>query len=93
MFAPAESLPSPATLSRTYIVYSWAHCVHLHGSQDKLNREVDLYDHIDVVLNKETSSEADNNQENCWYKHSQYKIDYWPVQGHFHNDCIHVSDD
>ena len=49
--------------------------------------------YLDVVFHKETSSEAGDNQEDCWDKHCQQKVDNWSFQGYFNNNCFHVGDD
>ena len=66
--------------------------VHLHCPQDELNGEIDLNDQIDVVLSKEASGEADDNQQNSWNKNCQQEVDNRPVQGHFNNDRFLVID-
>ena len=57
----------------------------LQGCQDQKNGQVDLDDHVHVLLSKDPCSEADDYEEQGWDKHSQQVADNRSSKGDFNN--------
>ena len=64
----------------------------LQGCQDQKNGKVDLYDHVYVLFSKDPCSEADDDQEQGWDKHSQQVVDNRSSKGNFNNNGLHFAD-
>ena len=62
----------------------------LQGCEDQKNGQVDLNDHIHVVLSKDPCSEADDDEEQGWDKHSQQVADNRSSKGDFNNNGFQV---
>ena len=66
--------------------------LYLHGCQGQHYGHVNLNDHVDVFLDKETGSETDDYQQHCGDEHSEQIVDNWSSKGDLHNDGFQVVD-
>ena len=61
----------------------------LQGCQHQKNGQVDLDDHVHVLLSKDPCSEADDDEEESRNKHSQQVVDNRSSEGDFNNNGLH----
>ena len=66
--------------------------LNLHSCQDQKYGQVDLDDHVNVVLIKRPCSEADDNKEQSWEKHSQQVVDKRSSKSYFNNNGFNFLD-
>ena len=66
--------------------------LNLHSCQDQKYGQVDLDDHVNVVLIKRPCSEADDNKEQSWEKHSQQVVDKRSSKSYFNNNGFYFMD-
>ena len=56
---------------------------HSQSSQDQENCDVDLNNHVDVVLGKESCHKADGKESGGWDEHCQNVAYDWSAKSHF----------
>ena len=71
---------------------NWALIVDLHGCQDQQDGEIDLDDHVDVLLSEETRGEADDDKEDGWDEHGQQVVDDGSTKGDLGDNGFHFMD-
>ena len=65
---------------------------YLHSRQGQHDRHINLNDHVDVLLSKETSGEADDDQQHGRDEHGEQIVDNWSSEGDFNYDGFFVVD-
>ena len=64
---------------------------NLHGGKDKKDGEIDLNDHVHVVLGKSSGYKADQQEEGGRDEDSQEVVDDRTAHSHLSHDCLFFS--